>query len=505
MHTNGTVNLLTAANLTKSVMAMASGTNSVPPETPSSSTGAKSPDAIPPVQIASVLITNAIIHLTDELAEPDARLTVNPLHIQLSGLSSTNLQSADIVTTGDIEPAGSFAVEAVIRPLDGPETTRLDVKTSGIDLTPTGPYVQRFLGYELDRGTASTQLEYQVTQRQLRGKNHVVLNQLTLGQAVESPDAIKAPIKLGIKVLQDRQGRIELQVPIQGSLDDPQFDIAGVVSRAFASVLTKVITSPFSVLGGLLGEGNTDDLERIQFAPGSSILDKTALSRVDKLEKVLFERPALGVELLGSVDPSKDGAALKAARLQDQLRTQASPQADLSLPLSKSDEDRLITEAYLQTHELPSTSNPPPETPAIDEQPATMPTAGTNDKKTNIHLSNILRGGERMMLRRISGTKPTALTPTASDTGATEPQTTSADVEPEPQLPAELPSPEVMRQALLDDIVISDADLAGLYEQRTQALRNALIQSGRIDSARITTRELTGDPPTGMEVRLTLR
>ena len=59
----------------------------------------------------------------------------------------------------------------------------------------------------------------------MQGKNRIFLDQLTLGDKVDSPDATSLPVKLGIALLKDSNGLIELDLPVNGDLRNPEFSI----------------------------------------------------------------------------------------------------------------------------------------------------------------------------------------------------------------------------------------------------------------------------------------
>jgi hypothetical protein len=384
-------------------------------------------------------VTNATIHLSDEWSEPDARITVNPLHGVVNHLSTTNLQSGEFQFAGKLEPAGSFTMEGTVRPLDGPEATRVHLTSEGVDLTPTSPYTQRFLGYKLDRGSVNAELQYEIVQRQLVATNHLILDQLTLGDQVDSPDAIKAPVKLGIKLLKDRDGRIELTVPLAGSIDDPQFNIGKVIADAFTSMLTKVITSPLGALGGLVGTDEEDALDQLTFPPGESTLSSALAGRAAKIEQILYERPDLMLELLGTADPAQD-AAFDPAN--------------------------------------PNTQAPGvPAKPQPDSNPAPVPGSPKSDNAAH-------EAYARALAQEFLESRAQAAPTTSSEVQAAE---TRTDTTP-------LPASET-----------GEAQLRQLAKQRAEAVRAALLDSGRIEPGRITVKELTGLPPVGTEVRLTLQ
>ena len=197
----------------------------------------------------------------------------------------------------------------------------LTVALKEMDLLPEDPYSGKYLGYRLKKGKLSAQLSYQVTERKLKSENHLTLDQLTLGQKVESADATRLPVRLAIALLKDRDGRIALDLPVNGSLDDPQFNLGKVVYRAIETVLTRIVTSPFSALGALFG-GKGEELSFQEFQPGSTNLLPAAIAKLDVLANGLYERPELQLEIEGSADPLTDLEALRRAELNKQLLVQ---------------------------------------------------------------------------------------------------------------------------------------------------------------------------------------
>jgi outer membrane protein OmpA-like peptidoglycan-associated protein len=188
-------------------------------------------------------------------------------------------------------------------------------------LLPGDPYSGKYLGYRLKKGKLGAQLTYQVTDRKLHSENHLTLDQLTLGQKVESADATKLPVRLAIALLKDRDGKFALDLPINGSLNDPQFNLGKVAYRAIETVLARVVTSPFAALGALFG-GKDEELSFQEFQPGSTNLLPAALAKLDVLARGLYARPELQLEIEGSTDPLTDLEALRRAELNKQLLAQ---------------------------------------------------------------------------------------------------------------------------------------------------------------------------------------
>ena len=147
----------------------------------------------------------------------------------------------------------------------------------------------------------------------------MVLDQLTLGEKVESPDATNLPIQFALGLLKNGKGEIDVSLPISGSLDDPQFSIGGLIGNAIANLLTKVVTAPFSALASAFG-GGKEELSYVEFQPGSSRLTQDSIRRLQLMAKALAERPALKLEIAGRVDPKAEQDAIRRERLDARVR-----------------------------------------------------------------------------------------------------------------------------------------------------------------------------------------
>jgi Domain of Unknown Function (DUF748) len=188
-----------------------------------------------------------------------------------------------------------------------------------VDLSPLGPYAGRYLGYGIAKGKLDLDLRYKVENRNLVASNVVRVNQFTLGEATQSPDATKLPVRLALALLQDRAGVIALDVPIEGKLDDPEFRLGKVIWHTILNVLVKVVTSPFSALAALVG-GGQKEISLLEFTPGSATFLPSAEERISLIAKSLAERPALGLEVEGTVDEAQDGQAIRHLELERVLR-----------------------------------------------------------------------------------------------------------------------------------------------------------------------------------------
>ena len=274
---------------------------------------------LPKVRVSMVAISNATLQLGDRSLLPHVRASVQQINGTISDLSSEELRRAQLHIAARVDNTGPVEITGQFNPLHRQSASELKVVFKDVDLNPADPYSGKFLGYRLRKGKLSMEVEYQVTANQLKGRNRIQLDQVTLGEKVNSPDATKLPVKLGLALLKDRSGMIELDVPVEGNLDDPKFKLSGVIWNAVANVFTKIITSPFTALGSLFG-GKGEEVRYQEFDPGMSQLQSAAKEKLDALSKALYERPGLEVEIEGHIDPTADRAALRGHKLEQQLR-----------------------------------------------------------------------------------------------------------------------------------------------------------------------------------------
>jgi len=189
------------------------------------------------------------------------------------------------------------------------------VVLTNIDLTKLTPYSGKFAGYEIEKGKMSLDLEYIIRNGQLVGKNEMLLEKLTLGDEIESPDATSLPVKLAIALLKDGDGNIDLNLEVEGDLNDPQVNMAALVWQALTKVLVNVVTAPFRFLGNLLGLSG-DEMEYVQFEPGSIELTPPQHERLGNLAKALNERPALKLGVHGVSDMVVDARAIREGKFE---------------------------------------------------------------------------------------------------------------------------------------------------------------------------------------------
>ena len=234
-----------------------------------------------------------------------------------SGISSEHESTINVTLKGNAYDLAPVDIKGKVQPFVGDYKASLDFK--GMPLPLMSAYMAEFAGYKLEKGKMSIGMNYEVEKGELTATNNLLIEQFELGEKIDNPHAIDAPFNLAIALLKDMNGIINLDVPITGSLNDPQFSFGGIIGDAVLNIITKTITSPFQAIGSLLG--TTEDLSAVQFSKGSSELSEWQKPKLDNLAKVLREREILKIEIRGTAFQSDDWAELSEIALTDRLKT----------------------------------------------------------------------------------------------------------------------------------------------------------------------------------------
>ena len=240
----------------------------------------------------------------------------------VTGLSSKRDSRSQIELDGRVDEFGLVRIRGELNPFAPSDNTDVNVVFKNVDMVPASPYSMKFAGYKIAEGKISLDLQYKVRNSQLEGANQIVIDKLTLGERVDSPDALKLPLELAIAILKDSEGRIELGVPVSGNMSDPQFSYGAVIWKAISSVLTKIVSAPFRALGSMFGVSG-EKLEAIDFDPGSDRLLPPEREKLKQVAQVLSKRPQLKLSVPGQYSEAADGAALKARAVRIEIAKRA--------------------------------------------------------------------------------------------------------------------------------------------------------------------------------------
>jgi len=323
------------------------------------------------VAIHQIIIEDSTLKFTDLLNKPSFETNIQQLGGRISGLSSEKGAMADLSLQGVSQNTAPMEIRGRMNPFGDDRVVDLKLLFKDIELSPFSAYSGKYIGYLVQKGKLHLNLEYEMQKNKLKGKNLLVLDQLTLGEKVESPDATSLPVSFAISLLKDRSGRIEIDLPVAGDVKDPKFKIGKIIVRMIVNLFTKIITSPFAALGAAFG-GN-EQLSHVDFNPGGIEVPESGKKTLDTLVDALYERPALQLEIKGEVNPATDGDAIRKKRYEDLLKTEKlklmTQAGQKAVPLNEveieeTEQDQLADLAY-RAAELPKPKEPPGKIKAL--------------------------------------------------------------------------------------------------------------------------------------------
>ncbi|WP_369647271.1 DUF748 domain-containing protein [Variovorax sp. V118] len=277
----------------------------------------------PVINFGPMSLVNGKIDFTDLFVKPNYSADLSELTGKLSSFSSNPLNGqggrpalADLELRGKAQQTAALEITGKLNPLAKPLELDITAKMRDLDLAPLSPYSVRYAGHGIERGKMSMDVNYKIApDGQLTATNKLVLNQLKFGDEVAgAPNSL--PVRLAVTLLADRNGVIDVDLPLRGSLNDPQFSIGPLIFKAVVNLIVKAVTAPFSLLTGGLGGGGSGDSSAITFEPGSSTLSSGAKESLDKVVKALTERPTLQMTVVGTSSLEKERDAYQRQRLR---------------------------------------------------------------------------------------------------------------------------------------------------------------------------------------------
>jgi uncharacterized protein involved in outer membrane biogenesis len=268
------------------------------------------------IHVGGIAINDGSANFADFSLTPNFATAVQELNGAIGTIDSRQAKPSSVDIKGKVDRYAPVTIKGAVNPFD--PMASLDIATSfkRVELTTLTPYSGKFAGYRIRKGRLNLDLHYLITKGQLKAENKVVVEQLQLGEKVDSPDATSLPLKLAIALLKDVDGKISIELPVTGDLNNPQFSVMPIVWQTLRNLIVKAAAAPFKMIGGLISGGGSEDLGTVSFAPGSSDLTKDAEASLIKLSSALKERPALRLEIEGTAAQSSDGPLIAEQRLE---------------------------------------------------------------------------------------------------------------------------------------------------------------------------------------------
>ncbi|MFA5677391.1 MAG: DUF748 domain-containing protein [Pseudomonas sp.] len=303
------------------------------------------------IRIGEIDIKDGSTNFADFSLTPSFATGIEQLNGRIGTLDNQSKKVAAVDLNGKVDRYAPVTITGSLTPFD--PLHRLDITTRfrSVELTTLTPYSGKFAGYPIRKGRLNLDLHYQIDQGQLKADNKLLLEDLQLGERVDSPDAVDLPIRLAIALLKDTQGNIDIELPVSGDLNNPEFSVMPIVWQTLRNLVLRATQAPFKFIAGLAGAGDAD-LSQLGFAAGSIELDAPAQQILSTLSNALGERPQLVLEVEGVSSPFRDGPVLAARRMDQELHQLAAhkmrrpPEDPQSIKLDDKDQAKLINELH---------------------------------------------------------------------------------------------------------------------------------------------------------------
>ena len=390
-----------------------------------------------PLSIKKIVLQASSANFSDLSLKPNFSASIVALEGSVTGLSSKPNSRAKIDLHGQVDRFSPVAIQGEVNVFSSVLYTDVSMSFRNMELTTFNPYSGKFAGYNISKGKLTTELSYKIDGRKLNAGHHIIIDQLEFGEKTASKDAVSLPVKLAVALLKDRNGVIDLDVPVTGSLDDPHFRLGPIIWKVVLNLLVKIVTSPFALLGSMFGGG--PDLQYVDFPAGLGALDEAGQNRVKTIAKALAERPQLKIAVPLAGVPDLDRPALLDSKLHSLLLEQ-------------------------QRAQNPRKKDAAMQPPAFD----TLPPPAQLELLAAVY-------------KKQTGGAAKFPTPAEAAAAPDVPAPSKADLKAQ-QLTLNI---DFLRTELLKTIQVDDAEVQALAQARASAIQQVLLTDTQIDPARV--------------------
>ena len=307
MNKNGSINLASLGTPSSAPAPAAKADSSAASKPQPKAQVSASSSSSPAINVGKITLTDGRVRYTDNSIEPTFKLNASNLAGSLSNYSTTIKGNATIDVKGLLNGT-PMNISGTINPFESKLKLAMKGEVTSLSLPAFSPFSAKFTGHPIEKGLLTYKGTFDINQDKLTSENALVINKLEFGSQV--PDAKDAlPVGLAVSLLQDRQGQIDLNIPVSGSLDDPEFSVGGIIVKVIVNLISKAVTSPFALIGSMFG-GEDMDLNNLQFATGSARLDEKTIKALNIVAKAMQDRPGIKIQIIGMASEKEDGEQL---------------------------------------------------------------------------------------------------------------------------------------------------------------------------------------------------
>lgn len=275
-----------------------------------------SKEAVFPVTILKMNVAMGSAEFEDFSIPIKFKTNIHDLNGVIYSISSLSGETTYLNIDGEVDKYGSTKLKGSINSANPKEFTDLDFNFKNLELSSLSGYSASFAGHEIDSGKLFLDLGYDIKNSELLGSNNVMIKQIKLGREIEDENITSLPLGFVIALLEDNEGIIEIDMPVEGNLDQPDFKYGALVLKTLGNLIVKAVTSPFTFLGSMMGIDG-DALEFAEFEKGSNAILPPEREKLDQIAKMMTKRPKINLSLSPTYDEQFDKRALQTQKLID--------------------------------------------------------------------------------------------------------------------------------------------------------------------------------------------
>jgi len=306
------------------------------------------------LRFGQLVLQNGRVTYTDNFIKPNFTANLVSITGTIGAFGTHSTTPAPVDVAAKLSANGPVSIKGVVNPLIAKPSLDLTASAHDVELPNISPYSTKYAGYPITKGKLNVDLHYMLADEKLTANNHLFIDQLTFGDHVDSSTATKLPVRLAVSLLKNSRGEIDVNIPISGSLSNPEFSIGALVWTAILHLVERAVTAPFSLLANAFGGKNPEELGYVEFDPGSATLSDAAKEKLDTIAKALADKPSITLEISARVDPALDEPGLRAAYVDRQVRLSKMQDASednpninpSSIPISADEYSKSLTKAY---------------------------------------------------------------------------------------------------------------------------------------------------------------
>ncbi|WP_321818082.1 MULTISPECIES: DUF748 domain-containing protein [unclassified Paraburkholderia] len=293
----------------------------VPASSATTVTAAQPPSKPVRLHFGQLVLQAGRVNYTDNFIKPNYTADLVQIQGTVGAFGTESTTPAPVDVSAKLSANGPISIKGTVNPLIAKPSLDLTASAHDIELTNLTPYSTKYAGYPITKGKLNVDLHYQLADDQLTANNHIFIDQLTFGDHVDNDTATKLPVRLAISLLKNRRGEIDVNIPVSGSLSNPEFSLGGLIWKAVLNLVAKAVTAPFSLLANAFGGGG-QELGYVEFEPGQAKLTDADDKKLDTIAKALDDKPSIKIDLIGRVDPAVDTPALREQYVDHLVRMQ---------------------------------------------------------------------------------------------------------------------------------------------------------------------------------------